>query len=435
MDNKLLNRNEKYIIGVSGGPDSMFLLDNIYHNPELDINNFIVCLVNYQKRADSDHDEQIVLEYCKKQNIKIYVKKVTSADYDKYQTISHNFQNVARDIRYDFFLQISKKYHCHGVLIAHNLTDHIETYILQKQRNGIVEYYGLNQISYYHSHLLGSELKIIRMMLKITREEIIEYLFHNQINYAIDSTNILGIYNRNIIRNEIQQINLQDMLLEINQKNNENKKLKLLAKDYLIDNFGQINVISFNAINNVQLQKIIIFNYFKINKLVQLISNKKRKFLDEIIKELKSTKPNIIIKVNNDYSLVKSYDNVEIINNNVLQPTTVKVTAITNLPIKWKEKIILQGTKNSYNFKIAANQFPLTITNDVLFLQKVIVTKTSLNRWFIKNKIPILARKSYFILDAQNQLVFVNNLVDLKINKFINNTWPEKHNLFFFMIK
>ncbi|PWF95219.1 hypothetical protein [Spiroplasma poulsonii] len=208
-----------------------------------------------------------------------------------------------------------------------------------------------------------------------------------------------------------------------------------MAKDYLIDNFGQINVISFNAINNVQLQKIIIFNYFKINKLVQLISNKKRKFLDEIIKELKSTKPNIIIKVNNDYSLVKSYDNVEIINNNVLQPTTVKVTAITNLPIKWKEKIILQGTKNSYNFKIAANQFPLTITNDVLFLQKVIVTKTSLNRWFIKNKIPILARKSYFILDAQNQLVFVNNLVDLKINKFINNTWPEKHNLFFFMIK
>lgn len=115
-----------------------------------------------------------------------------------------------------------------------------------------------------------------------------------------------------------------------------------------------------------------------------------------------------------------------------MQPTTVKVTAITNLPIKWKEKIILQGTKNSYNFKIAANQFPLTITNDVLFLQKVIVTKTSLNRWFIKNKIPILARKSYFILDAQNQLVFVNNLVDLKINKFINNTWPE-NTIYFFL--
>lgn len=435
MDDKLLKHNEKYIIGVSGGPDSMFLLDNIYHNPGLDINNFIVCLINYQKREDSDHDKQIVIEYCKKRNIKIHVKKVTSADYNKYQTISHNFQNIARDIRYDFFLQISKKYHCPGVLIAHNLTDHIETHILQKQRNGIVEYYGLNQISYYHSRLLGSELKIIRMMLKVTRKEIIEYLFHNQINYAIDSTNILGIYNRNIIRNEIQQINLQDMLLEINQKNNENEKLKLLAKNYLIDNFGQISVASFNSINKIQLQKIIIFNYFKRNNLVELISNKKRKFLDEIIKELKSAKSNIIIKVNNDYSLVKSYDNVEIISNNVLEPTTVKIAAITSLPTKWKEKIILQGAKNNYNFKIGANQFPLTITNDVLFLQKVFLAKTPLNRWFIKNKIPALARKSYFILDAQNQLVFVNNLVDLRINKFINNTWPEKHNLFFFMIK
>ncbi|AOX43355.1 tRNA(Ile)-lysidine synthase [Spiroplasma sp. NBRC 100390] len=435
MDDKLLNRNEKYIIGVSGGPDSMFLLDNIYHNPELDINNFIVCLINYQKREDSDYDEQIVIEYCKKRNIKIYVKRVTPADYDQYQTISHNFQNIARDIRYDFFFQISKKHHCQGVLIAHNLTDHIETYILQKQRNGIVEHYGLNQISYYHSHLLGSELKIIRIMLQITREEIIEYLFHNQVNYAIDSTNILGIYNRNIIRNEIQQINLQDMLLEINQKNSENEQLKLMAKNYLIDNFGQINVASFNIINNMQLQKIIIFNYFKMNNLVQLISNKKRKFLNEIIKELKSEKPNIIIKVNNDYSLVKSYDNVEIINNNALQPITVKITMTTKFPIKWKEKIISQGTNKSYAFKIGVDQFPLTITNDVLFLQKVILAKTPLNRWFIKNKIPILARKSYFILDAQNKLVYVNNLIDLKINKFINNTWPEKHNLFFFMIK
>ncbi|WP_338990552.1 ATP-binding protein [Spiroplasma endosymbiont of Seladonia tumulorum] len=75
METKLLKQNEKYVIGVSGGPDSMFLLDNIYNNSELDINNFIVCLVNYQKRKDSDYDEQIVVEYCQKRNIKVYVKK------------------------------------------------------------------------------------------------------------------------------------------------------------------------------------------------------------------------------------------------------------------------------------------------------------------------------------------------------------------------
>lgn len=171
-------------------------------------------------------------------------------------------------------------------------------------------------------------------MLKISREEIIEYLFHQQINYAIDSTNILAIYNRNIIRNEIQHINLQDMLLEIEQRNKENEQLKLIAKNYLIENFGQINVTSFNALNNIQLQKIIIFNYFKTNKVVHLISNKKRKFLDEIIKELRSLKPNIILKINSRYSLIKSYDNVDIVNNELLELTTIQITPTTVLPIR-----------------------------------------------------------------------------------------------------
>ncbi|MFJ1521913.1 tRNA lysidine(34) synthetase TilS [Spiroplasma sp. ald] len=435
METKLLKQNEKYVIGVSGGPDSMFLLDNIYNNSELDINNFIVCLVNYQKRKDSDYDEQIVVEYCQKRNIKVYVKKVTAKDYEQYQTNSHNFQAVARSIRYDFFLQISEKYCCQGVLIAHNLTDHIETYILQKQRNGIVEYYGLNKTSYYYSQLFNKKLKILRIMLEISREEIIEYLFHQQINYAIDSTNILAIYNRNIIRNEIQDINLQDMLLEIEEKNKENEQLKLVAKNYLIENFGQINVTSFNALNNIQLQKIIIFNYFKINKVVYLIRNKKRKFLDEIIKELKSLKPNIILKINSRYSLIKSYDNVEIVNNELLELTTIQITSTTGLPIKWKENIINWGTKNKYDFMIAAAQWPITITNDLSLLRNAMINKMRLNRWFIKNKVPLLARKSYFVLDKDNNLIYANNLVDLKINKFINNTLAEKYNLFFFMIE
>lgn len=435
MDIKLLKQNAKYVIGVSGGTDSMFLLDNIYNNSKLDINNFIVCLVNYKKRKDSDNDEKIVIKYCKQRNIKLHIKKITYNKYQQYKIISHNFQSIARNLRYDFFLQINQKYNCQGVLIAHNLTDHVETYILQKQRNGIVEYYGLNKVSYYYSQLVSKKLKILRIMLKIMKEEILKYLSNKKINYAIDSTNILSIYNRNVIRNKIQQINLQDILLEIEQKNNENEQLKLIAKNYLIKNFGKINVTSFNEINNILLQKIIIFNYFKINKIVNLISNKKKKFLDEIIKELKSLKPNIILKINNKYSFIKSYDNIEIINNDILRPTTIKITSTTNFPLKWQKNVISCGNKNNYSFKIIANQWPITITNDLLFLKKIMVGKISLNRWFIKNKISLLARKSYFMIDNNNCLIYVNNLVNLKINKFINNTLMENHNLFFFMIE
>lgn len=273
---KNLKKNKKYIIAVSGGPDSMFLLDNIY-NQKKNIKNFIVCLVNYQKRKNSNYDEQIVIEYCQKRNIKLYVKKVIEIEYKKYMYNSNNFQTIARNLRYDFFLQIGEKNNCYCVLIAHNLNDHIETYILQKKRNSIVEYYGLNKNSYYFSYLLGKKIKLLRIMLKISREKIIKYLFNNKIDYAIDPTNISTIYDRNIIRNNIKYYNLKYILSKIKEKNKKNKKLKLITKKYFKKNFGKIVTYNFNILN-IELKKIIIFNFFKKNKFIHLINNKKKIF-------------------------------------------------------------------------------------------------------------------------------------------------------------
>lgn len=89
------------------------------------------------------------------------------------------------------------------------------------------------------------------------------------------------------------------------------------------------------------------------------------------------------------------------------------------MPIKWKKNIINWGTKNNYNFIITKKQWPIIITNDFFLLKKIIVNNMYLNRWFIKNKISILARKSYFVLDKKNNLIYANNLISLKINKFI----------------
>ncbi|WP_368486415.1 tRNA lysidine(34) synthetase TilS [Spiroplasma sp. DGKH1] len=416
MNFDMLDKNQKYIIAVSGGPDSMFLLDNIYQNKEFDIHNFIVGVVNYKKRSDSDIDQQIVIDYCTRHKIAYYVKEVSQDDYLKYQQVSHNFQTIARDIRYDFFIELAQQYACAAVLVAHNLTDNIETYILQKQRNNIVEHYGLSPDSIYHSKFSANTIAIKRIMLNIRREFIIEYLNNNKINYALDYTNILGIYNRNVIRSELQDFNFADLLTEMENQNHANEKLKQVVRDYFIDNFGQINVPSFTSITDLRLQKMIIFNYFKIAKLTCLIINKKRKFLDEVVKEITSPKPNIMIKINEEYFLVKSYENVEIKTKAQLALTTVIINN-TRQTYQWKNHIITESTKDNFTFFVSTDQLPLKITNDPEILKNVLLNGKQLTKIFIKEKINLLIRLNYVIIDKNNEIVAINDLLRAKLRK------------------
>ncbi|AHF57152.1 tRNA(Ile)-lysidine synthase [Spiroplasma eriocheiris] len=445
MNFDMLDKNQKYIIGVSGGPDSMFLLDNIYQNKEFDINNFIVGVVNYKKRSDSDIDQQIVVDYCIRHKIAYYVKEVSKDDYLKYQQVSHNFQTIARDIRYDFFIELAQEYACHAVLVAHNLTDNIETYILQKQRNNIVEHYGLSPDSIYYSKFSSTTIAIKRIMLDTRREFIIEYLNNNKINYALDYTNILGIYNRNVIRSELQDFNFADLLAEMKDQNYANEKLKQVGKDYLIDNFGQINVSSFRNITDLKLQKMIIFNYFKIAKLTSLIINKKRKFLDEVVKEISSPKPNIMIKINEEYFLVKSYENVEIKTKAQLALTTI-IIKDAQQTYHWKNHIIIKSVKDNFNFFVTTEQLPLKITNDPAILKNVLLNGKQLTKIFIKEKINLLIRLNYVIIDKNNEIVAINDLLRAKLYKpsYLNEKCllNEKYNfnekekfIIYFMIK
>lgn len=327
MNFHLINKNKKYIIAVSGGPDSMFLLDNIFNNKKLKITNFYICHVNYQKRENSYIDQNIVINYCKIKKIKFFILIVTSDIYDKYYKYSHNFQAIARYIRNDFFLQISLKYNCQGILMGHNLTDNIETFLLQKKRKSIVKYYGLNKISWYFSIFLCKKIKILRIMLNISREKILFYLKKNNINYVLDYSNVLLIYNRNIIRNKLyidqnKNKKIKKILKIIKQKNNKNKLLIQKMKNYFIKNINNNNILNlenFNKIKNKILKQMILYKYFEKNNLLNLINNKKQKFINEVIKQLLSLKIYIRININNNYYLFKQYKIIKIIKSNTFK--------------------------------------------------------------------------------------------------------------------
>jgi tRNA(Ile)-lysidine synthase len=151
--------------------------------------------------------------------------------YKKYkELVGNNFEQIARSIRYDFFLKMSKKYKVKTVLVAHHLDDFLETCIMQEEKKSIRLFYGMHENSEYKG------LKIYRPLLKkkLTKKHIISYCAKNSIPFGIDETNFHDKYTRNKIRFRNQNLTPQqykDMLKKYESYNKKNRKhyLKTIA--------------------------------------------------------------------------------------------------------------------------------------------------------------------------------------------------------------
>lgn len=265
----------KYIAAVSGGPDSMAML---YKYKDL---IDVVCSVDYNKRENSYLDNLIVEDFCKQNNIKFELLKVTNQIYDEYNV--NNFQDKARQIRYDFFLKIAKKYNNFNLLVAHNKSDWMETAYMQKESSSKSLYYGIRKKSKY------KELSIYRPLIKIYKNKLEDFCNKNNIKYAIDYTNNTNLYVRNKIRKEMKEwsfikknsFNLSIHFFNIRNHSLDKKVLSLFNK-WLLTNFD------FYYLKNIKNKKIkyyLIYNFLshydernnssnKIENIMSFLNNK-----------------------------------------------------------------------------------------------------------------------------------------------------------------
>ncbi|MBQ1508706.1 MAG: tRNA lysidine(34) synthetase TilS, partial [Erysipelotrichaceae bacterium] len=171
-----------YLIGVSGGPDSMALFDMC-----LKAGNRLVCAhVNYHRRDSADRDEAIVRDYCEKHGVPFYKLDACLTE--------GNFQEEARKVRYGFFTDLIRGKDLDGVLVAHHLDDHLETYLLQKEHGGLYDHFGLTA----RTILMG--VPVIRPLLHKEKKELVRYCEDNEISYGIDESNLTDDYRRNVLR-------------------------------------------------------------------------------------------------------------------------------------------------------------------------------------------------------------------------------------------
>jgi len=185
-ENNLIHRDDKILLAVSGGVDSMVMM-NLFHTCGF---NFGVAHCNFCLRGkESDEDEEMVEEECRKLGIKHYnIRFDTKNEID---LSGESVQMVARRLRYDWFNKLSVEHGYTKIAIAHHSDDSIETFFINLIRGtGLRGITGINV----------TNKQIIRPLLFATRREISDYAVKNKVKYREDSSNRSTKYLRNKIR-------------------------------------------------------------------------------------------------------------------------------------------------------------------------------------------------------------------------------------------
>lgn len=192
----LFERGSKIILGVSGGPDSVCLLDifaKLQKKYELQL---AIAHVNYGLRGkESDKDEKFVRELGDELGIGVEVfPKAKISEILKLRFRKQPSENTLRDIRYDFFEKFRKENRFDYIAVAHNMDDQAETFLMRVIRGAGLQ--GLSGMKFKTG-------KIIRPLLNVSREEILQYLDRTKRTHRTDKTNLESRFFRNKVRNEL----------------------------------------------------------------------------------------------------------------------------------------------------------------------------------------------------------------------------------------
>lgn len=375
-----LDKNKRYVVACSFGPDSMALLDMLIKQ-KFDL---VVAHVNYHKRDVSNYEEEQLTKYCLDRNIPIEVLDTSNLKCDK------NFQEWAREVRYLFFKDVALKHNASAVLVAHQQDDLIETFLMQKDRGGIVKYWGIAE----KTKILGVE--IIRPLLSYSKADLLKYDQDNNVPFSIDVSNLSNDYKRNQIRHEIVEKlddkKRKEIIIEIEQKNhNVPKELNDI-----------VDIDTFLSLSNEKLIRFISGHLEQSN----LHTDISFKFLDEIRIAFKSKKAFIKIHLINGIYLCKDYDLIHFSDHKFAKSYSYKIDKLTKVN---DELFTIDFSNGDYERNIKEDSYPLVIKpispKDTYQINDYLV---DVRRLFIDWKLPHCYRNCWpGIYDCHNKLIYI----------------------------
>lgn len=405
-----ISENENVVCAISGGPDSMCLLDLLVKLKNKYKFNIVCAHVNHNMRIESDEEEVFVKKYCLDNDVIFEYMKITNYNDD-------NFHACARNIRYDFFETLIKKYNSKFLFTAHHGDDLMETVLMRIMRGSTLKGYGgFSRISNKNNY------KVVRPLITLTKKEIEEYDIENNIPYAIDKSNFKDVYTRNRYRKYILP-KLKD--------ENKNAHLKFYNfSEYLIEAGNYFEKLSKNICDEIYVNKkldIIKFKSYEHIIQIYIIYNILESIYKDNIDKINSKHVyniiNLINNKNNGYiSLpnkigIKEYNYFYIRDLNKNNYIDLIIKDKVNLP-NGKSIEIVNNSNQTDNFVIYLNSSDILLPLHIRYRKngdkmkvKNMNNYKKINDIFINEKIPRDERDTYpIVVDSKNEIIWLPGL-------------------------
>ncbi|WP_455224080.1 tRNA lysidine(34) synthetase TilS [Granulicatella sp.] len=399
-------KQESFLLAVSGGVDSMVLLESFFLlQKKIEALNFSVVHIHHHLRKESDEEEEMVREYCMIRNISL---EVHHWQQGASQTVG--VEEKARKFRYQKLEESMKKNKARYVVVAHHADDQVETVLMKLTRGSTLEgIAGMKPIRPF------SEGYLIRPFLTVDKEELYEYALIHQIPYQEDMSNQSLEYTRNRFRKEIIPLFKQEnpkfnqKIQEFTQTLQEQQELILtLAHQWIAQELVELSggwswEKEIYLKQPVGLQKVILVEISK--KLGGLLSTKN---VSDIQKAIVSDTSQMSLNLPKGWIFQKRYDQLLIIKEEEkdIPYQEIRVEGIQSEDIVLsKDERISFKTEQGWEMFVSSEDFPLTIRRrkpDDQFLLKE-NQHQSVRRWCINQKISRELREKLWIVENSSK--------------------------------
>ena len=414
------NHDDNVIVAVSGGPDSMALLNLMIKIKDKIKVNIICAHVNHNVRKESYNEAIEVEKVCRKNNV-IFESMIIENYGDD------NFHNEARSKRYNYFSEIIKKYNSKYLLTAHHADDLIETILMRIVRGSTLRgYSGFSKV------LDLDEYKIIRPLIEVTKDQILNYNEENNIWYAIDSSNSKDIYTRNRYRKYIvpefkkEDKNVSDKfykfsktLLECNNYIDKevNKVILDIYKENILDidkfikldNFIGMKII-YNILEKLYQDDLMLINDEHAHLIYNLIISKKGNSYIYLPNNIKAVKEYNLLKFTTYNEESNGYE-IELIDS-VNLPNSHVIEKISESTMTGNDVCYLNSEEIKLPIRIRTR-----IDGDRIYVKNMNGSR-KVNDIFIDSKIKKADRDLWpIVVDSNDEIIWIPNLKKSKFDK------------------
>jgi tRNA(Ile)-lysidine synthase len=422
-----LSLGSKILVAVSGGVDSVVLLDLLANLNKEKKFFLLICHFNHKLRAFSaDIDEKFVKDLAKNYGIKFYTDSSNVKDFAEKN--SQSIEQAARTLRYTFFERLAKSMDIPYIALAHNADDSAETFIINLMRGtGLTGLSGIPE-----QRTVSKKSQIIRPLLKFKKVDLLNYAKQRNLKWHEDETNSLLLYTRNKIRLDLipkLQNEFNESIIEtINRTSSLIRSADAFIKDHLDiymkfvkwDKKSELLTIRISLLKTCDeyiqgeiIQKSLEEHFHSRNlslKVIERIINLTDQSIGSIVeinKKISVLRDRLNLVFYSRKEETETYLEIEKTGEHKIHNFTLKMTEVNKRDIKFSNdkniefididllpvKLVLRNWNPGDNF------IPLGMDGSV-----------KISDFLVNNKISLLDKKNIILLSTKTEIIWVCGL-------------------------